>query len=44
MRALAAVVEADGALAANMNALVVVERLLLEIRRQSGAGAGQTAR
>src|SRR6266700_4180595 len=30
-RALAAVVEADGALAANMNALVVVERLLLEL-------------
>ena len=43
VRALAAVVEADGALAANMNALVAVERLLLEIRRQSG-GAGLAAR
>ena len=38
VRALAAVVEADGAIAANMNALVAVERLLLELRRQ-GAGA-----
>ena len=43
VRALAAVVEADGAIAANMNALVAVERLLLEIRRQSG-GAGVAAR
>ena len=40
VRALAAVVEADGALAANMNALVAVERLLLELRRQSAAGRG----
>jgi len=36
-RALAAVVEADAALAANMNALVAVERLLLELRRQGRA-------
>ena len=35
-RALAAVVEADSAIAANMNALVAVERLLLELRRQGG--------
>jgi DNA polymerase-3 subunit delta' len=38
-RALAAVVEADGALAANMNALVAVERLLLELRRHGRAPA-----
>jgi DNA polymerase-3 subunit delta' len=37
VRALAAVVEADTSIAANMNALVAVERLLLEIRRQNGA-------
>jgi DNA polymerase III subunit delta' len=37
VRALAAVVETDAALAANMNALVAVERLLLELRRNSGA-------
>jgi DNA polymerase-3 subunit delta' len=36
-RALAAVVEADVALASNMNALVAVERLLLELRRQGAA-------
>jgi DNA polymerase-3 subunit delta' len=36
-RALAAVVETDGALAANMNALVAVERLLLELRRHGRA-------
>ena len=38
VRVLAAVVEADASLAANMNALVAVERLLLDIRRQSGGG------
>jgi DNA polymerase-3 subunit delta' len=43
VRALTAVVEADGAIAANMNALVAVERLLLEIRRQGG-GPGLAAR
>ena len=37
VRVLAAVVEADAAIAANMNALVAVERLLLELRRQSDA-------
>jgi DNA polymerase III subunit delta' len=37
-RALAAVVEADAALGANMNALVAVERLLLELRRHLGPG------
>jgi len=36
-RALAAIVEADGALAANMNALSRSERLLLELRRQESA-------
>jgi DNA polymerase-3 subunit delta' len=35
-KALAALVEADGALAANMNAVVAVERLLLELRRRGG--------
>jgi DNA polymerase-3 subunit delta' len=33
-KALGAVVEADGALGANMNAVVAVERLLLELRRR----------
>jgi len=42
VRALAAVVEADAAIAANMNALVAVERLLLELRRQ-GAVPGPAA-
>jgi DNA polymerase-3 subunit delta' len=43
VRALAALVEADVALASNMNALVVVERLLLELRRHSGGGAAGVA-
>jgi DNA polymerase-3 subunit delta' len=38
-RALTAMVEADGALAANTNALVAVERLLLELRRHTGPRA-----
>ena len=37
-RALAAVVEAETALGANMNALVAVERMLLELRRQTVPG------
>jgi DNA polymerase-3 subunit delta' len=44
VRALAAVVEADAAIAANMNALVAVERLLLEIRRTSAGAPGLAAR
>jgi DNA polymerase-3 subunit delta' len=34
-RALAAIVEAEGAIAANMNAVVAVERMLLELREQT---------
>jgi DNA polymerase III subunit delta' len=38
-RALAAIVEADTALAANVNATIAIERLLLELKRREGPAA-----
>ncbi|HVR62522.1 MAG TPA: DNA polymerase III subunit delta' [Polyangia bacterium] len=43
-RALAAIVEADTALAANTNAVTAVERMLLALRRRPDATAGAGAR